>query len=105
KLKNQQLKVDEKIILEHGAVSEPVVLALAKNVREEFMSDVGVSISGVAGPGGGTKEKPVGTVWIGYSDKKKTVAKKFQFTKDRGINIQYSALAALNMIRINLDKD
>jgi nicotinamide-nucleotide amidase len=104
-LKNQQLKVDEKIIREHGAVSEPVVLALAKNVREEFLSDVGISISGVAGPGGGSKEKPVGTVWIGYSDKKKTVAKKFQFTKDRGINIQYSALAALNMIRINLDKD
>lgn len=104
-LKNQQLKVDEKIIREHGAVSEPVVLALAKNVRKEFLSDVGISISGVAGPGGGSKEKPVGTVWIGYSDKKKTVAKKFQFTKDRGINIQYSALAALNMIRINLDKD
>ena len=104
-LKNEQLKVDSEIIQEHGAVSEPVVLALAKNVREEFKSDVGVSISGIAGPGGGTEGKPVGTVWIGYSDKKKTVAKKFQFTKDRGINIHYSAIAALNMIRINLDKD
>ncbi|MEQ9466440.1 MAG: competence/damage-inducible protein A [Ekhidna sp.] len=104
-LKNEQLKVDNEIIRQHGAVSEPVVLALAENVRKEFRTEVGVSISGVAGPGGGTEEKPVGTVWIGYSDEKKTVAKRFQFTKDRMINIQFSALAALNMIRINLDKD
>lgn len=104
KLKNEQLNVPMKIIEEHGAVSEPVVLALAENVRKAFRSDVGVSISGIAGPGGGTPEKPVGTVWIGYSDKKKTVAKKFQFTKDRSINITYSAIAALNMIRINLEK-
>ena len=104
-LKNEQLKVDKKIILEQGAVSEPVVLALAENVRKEFNADVAVSISGIAGPSGGSEEKPVGTVWIGYSDKDKTVAKKFQFTKDRDINIQYSAIAALNMIRINLDKN
>lgn len=104
-LKNEQLRVDKKIIEGHGAVSEPVVLALAKNVREEFKSDIGISISGIAGPGGGTPEKPVGTVWIGYSDDKKTVAKKFQFIRDREINIKYSAMAALNMIRINLDKD
>ena len=64
-----------------------------------------LAASGVAGPAGGTAEKPVGTVWIGYSDAKKSVAKKFHFTKDRMINIQYSVLAALNMIRINLDKD
>ncbi|WP_420315822.1 competence/damage-inducible protein A [Ekhidna sp.] len=104
-LKNEQLKVDNKIMEEHGAVSEPVVLALAKNIREVFKADVGVGISGVAGPGGGSKEKPVGTVWIGYSDEKKTVAKKFQFVRDRNINIAYSVVAALNMIRINLDKD
>ncbi|WP_370087919.1 competence/damage-inducible protein A [Ekhidna sp.] len=104
-LKNEQLHVDMKIIQEHGAVSEPVVLALAKNVRKEFKSDVGVSISGIAGPGGGTPEKPVGTVWIGYADAKKNVAKKFQFIRDRELNIKYSAVAALNMIRINLDKD
>lgn len=104
KLKNEQLNVPMKIIEEHGAVSEPVVLALAENVRKTFRSDVGVSISGIAGPGGGTPEKPVGTVWIGYSDKEKTLAKKFQFTKDRSINITYSAIAALNMIRINLEK-
>lgn len=105
KLKNEQLQIPMEIIEQQGAVSEPVVLALAENVRKAFRSDIGVSISGIAGPGGGYAEKPVGTVWIGYSDSKKTVAKKFQFTKDRGINIHYSAIAALNMIRINLDKD
>ncbi|WP_421762719.1 competence/damage-inducible protein A [Ekhidna sp.] len=104
-LKNEQLKVDNKIIQEHGAVSEPVVLALAKNVRDEFKSDIGISISGIAGPGGGTPDKPVGTVWIGYADANKTVARKFQFIRDREINIKYSAIAALNMIRINLDKE
>ncbi len=104
-LKQHELGVDQKIIEEHGAVSEPVVLALAKNVRTKFGSDVGISVSGIAGPGGGSEEKPVGTVWIGYSDKKRTVAKLFRFIRDREVNIKYSAVAALNMIRINLDKD
>ncbi len=103
--KEKELGVDKKILEEHGAVSEPVVLALAKNARIKLRSDVGLSISGIAGPDGGTEEKPVGTVWIGYSDKHKTVAKKFRFIRDREINIKYSAVAALNMIRINLDKD
>ncbi|MEM7299201.1 MAG: competence/damage-inducible protein A [Bacteroidota bacterium] len=103
--KNEELKVPQEILEEHGAVSEPVVLALAKNVRSAFNSEVGISISGVAGPTGGTPEKPVGTVWIGYSDQHRTVAKKFQFLKDREINIKASTIAALNMVRINLDKD
>ena len=104
-VKEYELSVDKKIIEEHGAVSEPVVLALAENVRTKLGSDVGLSISGIAGPGGGSEEKPVGTVWIGYSDSKRTVAKQFRFIRDREINIKYSTVAALNMIRINLDKD
>lgn len=105
RMKNEQLQVPNEVLKEHGAVSEPVVLALAENARTAFKADVAVSVSGIAGPSGGTKEKPVGTVWIGYSDKYKTVAKRFQFTKDRAINIHYTAIAALNMIRINLDKE
>ncbi|NQZ78845.1 MAG: competence/damage-inducible protein A [Ekhidna sp.] len=104
-VKNEQLKVPSEILKEHGAVSEPVVLSLAENVRKELNTDVGVSVSGIAGPGGGSEEKPVGTVWIGYSDRNKTVAKKFQFIRNREINIKFSAIAALNMIRINLDKE
>ncbi|GAB4237668.1 MAG: competence/damage-inducible protein A [Ekhidna sp.] len=104
-LKSKQLDVPMETIMQHGAVSEQVVLALAKNIREAFQTDVGVSISGVAGPTGGSPEKPVGTVWIGFSDKNKTVAKRFQFTNDRDLNIKFTSMAALNMIRINLDKE
>lgn len=104
-LKNQQLNVSNEILQKDGAVSESVVLALAQNVKNAFNADVGVSISGIAGPGGGSDEKPVGTVWIGYADKNGAIAKKFNFTKNRSLNISYSATAALNMIRINLDKD
>lgn len=104
-LKNEQLRVPNEVLQKHGAVSEEVVKLLAENVREEFGSDVAVSVSGIAGPGGGSEEKPVGTVWFGYSDNKKTIARKFQFSKDRMLNIQFSAMTALNMIRINLDQD
>lgn len=102
-LKNEQLHVPLEVLEKHGAVSEPVVLALAENVRKEFRTDVGVSVSGIAGPGGGTKEKPVGTVWIAYADGQKSVAKEFHFTKNRNINIQFTAMAALNMIRMHLE--
>ncbi len=104
-LKKEQLQVDQEVLERHGAVSEPVVLALAENVRKTFHADVAVSVSGIAGPGGGTEEKPVGTVWIGYADSTKTLAKKFQLSKDRTINIQHSATVALDMIRINLDSN
>ncbi len=84
-----------------GAVSEGVVLQMAKSVREKLDADVGLSVSGIAGPGGGTEDKPVGTVWIGYSDRHQTIAKKFNFTKNRDLNIKLSALGALNMFRLN----
>jgi len=102
KLKNEQLRVPLEMLKKYGAVSEPVVLALSENVRKVCGSAIGISVSGIAGPTGGTEEKPVGTVWIGYSDRHKTAAKKFLFTKDRLLNIHYTAAAALNMIRINL---
>ncbi|MBR08687.1 MAG: competence/damage-inducible protein A [Rickettsiales bacterium] len=90
---------------EKGAVSEEVVVQMATAVREKLNADVGLSISGIAGPGGGTEEKPVGTVWICYSDKEKTIAKKFNFTRDRVLNIKFSALAALNMFRIHFSSN
>ena len=104
-LKNEQLQVSLEMLKKYGAVSEPVVLALAENIRKAFHTNIGVSVSGIAGPTGGTKEKPVGTVWIGYSEQGKRAAKKFLFTKDRMLNIQYTATAALDMIRINLAKN
>jgi len=100
-VKERSLDVNHEMMNEMGAVSEEVVVQMAKAVREKLQSDVGISISGIAGPDGGTEDKPVGTVWIAYSDKDKTVAKKYQFTKDRILNIQFAATTALNMFRIN----
>ncbi|MEQ8240118.1 MAG: competence/damage-inducible protein A [Cyclobacteriaceae bacterium] len=100
-VKERSLDVNHGMMNEMGAVSEEVVVQMAKAVREKLQSDVGISISGIAGPDGGTEDKPVGTVWIAYSDKHKTVAKKYQFSKDRILNIQFAATTALNMFRIN----
>ncbi len=100
-VKMKELGVEAKTLEEHGAVSEQVVRQMAMGVREKLGTTVGISTSGVAGPSGGSDEKPVGTVWIGYSDGEKTTAEKMTFTKDRGINIRLSTLAALNLLRLN----
>ncbi|MEQ8337669.1 MAG: competence/damage-inducible protein A [Cyclobacteriaceae bacterium] len=103
-VKHNMLNVDTKTLEKHGAVSEEVVLQMAKNVREKLNADVGLSISGVAGPDGGTEEKPVGLIWFGYSDKDKTIARKYNFSKDRILNIEFGARKALDLLRINLSE-
>ncbi len=100
-IKINALNVDPHTLEKHGAVSEEVVLQMARNVREKFGSDIGLSISGVAGPGGGTEEKPVGLIWFGYSDRDKTFAEKFNFSKDRLLNIEFGARKALDLLRNN----
>ena len=67
-LKINDVGVESDLIERYGAVSEEVVKQMASNVREKLMTDVGIAISGVAGPGGGTKEKPVGMVWLRVLD-------------------------------------
>lgn len=98
------LKVQEEAILNHGAVSEPTIIEMANRVRELFHADIGIATSGVAGPTGGTPEKPVGTVWIAYADGTETVTKKLQLWKDRTLNIKATAVALLNLVRISLSK-
>jgi nicotinamide-nucleotide amidase len=94
-IKLSQLKLDNNVIEENGAVSREVVEQMAQNVSEILDSDLGVGISGIAGPDGGTDEKPVGTVWIAVYYNGKTVSEKFQFGKIRSRNIERSANAAL----------
>ena len=78
---------------------------MAKNIRLKFKSSIGVASSGIAGPTGGTKEKPIGTIWIAYSDSKETKTRKLKLTKNRDLNIRLTCLNLLNMIRINLSKN
>jgi len=100
----QHLGVKPETLRDHGAVSEETIREMAILVRTKFKTDIGVATSGIAGPGGATPEKPVGTVWIAYSDKQQTVAKKLQLSKDRMVNIQIASHAALNLLRLSLDQ-
>jgi nicotinamide-nucleotide amidase len=103
-IKMSQLGVKPETLEKYGAVSEPTISEMANVVRARFHTDVGVATSGIAGPGGATPEKPVGMVWIAYSDKHQTVTKKLQLSKDRMINIRMASVAVLNLIRLSLPK-
>jgi nicotinamide-nucleotide amidase len=86
----------------HGAVSEACVIEMAERVREKFNADIGAASSGIAGPDGGSDEKPVGTVWIAYADGKKTIAKKLQLAQNRILNIELTEISVLNLVRKSL---
>ncbi|MEM9388929.1 MAG: competence/damage-inducible protein A [Bacteroidota bacterium] len=98
------LGVKQSTLEEYGAVSEQTVVEMANGVRKKFDTGVGVATSGIAGPDGGSEEKPVGTVWIAISTDRETIAKKLQLWKDREINIKAASIAVLNLIRITLSK-
>ena len=104
-VKMQQLDVSESSLMEFGAVSEEVVVQMAENVKIKLNTDYGIATSGIAGPDGGTEEKPVGTVWIAVSGPKRTLAQKFTFGKNRERNIRRSAVTALNILRKEILKD
>lgn len=103
-IKMRQLGVKPETLEKYGAVSEPTIIEMANIVRAKFNTDIGIATSGIAGPGGATADKPVGTVWIAYSDKHQTITRKLQLSKDRMINIKLASAAALNLIRQNLPK-
>jgi nicotinamide-nucleotide amidase len=98
-MKIEQLNVDPESMAAYGAVSEQTVVRMAEEVRKKLKTDYSISTSGIAGPGGGTPEKPVGTVWIAVSSADKTVARKFLFENNRERNIQRSAMAGFDMLR------
>lgn len=82
----------------YGAVSRETVLAMAHGARKQLDGDVAISVSGIAGPGGGTPEKPVGTTWVGLVAPDGEWANKFQFSGNREQNKSFSADAALEML-------
>ncbi|MCW3085280.1 MAG: damage-inducible protein CinA [Bacteroidetes bacterium] len=104
-IKESELGVPHEVIEKHGAVSQPVVEQMAKAIREKYKTDYSVSASGIAGPDGGTDEKPVGTVWIAVATPDKVISQKFLFGNNRERNIQKTANAALNMLKKELEDD
>lgn len=98
-IKTGVLGVDPAIISRHGAVSEETVRAMAAGMRKLAATDYAVAVTGIAGPTGGTPEKPVGTVWIAVASARGIVAEKHRFADDRQVNISRSASTALNLLR------
>lgn len=101
-VKTGVLGVPEEIISRHGAVSAECVEKMAEGVRELTGSDFAVATSGIAGPGGGSEEKPVGLAWIGISSANGTETYKVQYNGDRKRNIERSAAYALNKLRCKM---
>lgn len=97
-VKMQQLGVRRQSLEEHGAVSEQVACEMARGVREALGTTLGVATTGVAGPGGGSDEKPVGLVYIGLATPEGVEARPFQFEKNRWRNIQRSVTTALHLV-------
>jgi nicotinamide-nucleotide amidase len=105
-LKHSILGVNLKIIEQNGAVSKEVVEAMATAARQILGTNYAIATSGIAGPEGGTTEKPVGTVWIAVAgpDHDSVVSKLYNFANNRERNIIRSSQTALNMLRLELLK-
>ncbi len=102
RVKMDVLGVSPETLRKHGAVSEVVAVQMAEGVRQRLGADLGLSTTGVAGPAGGTSEKPVGTVWIGYADAGGVAAHRLQLVRDRMLNKQLTATFLLERVRKNL---
>lgn len=104
-VKTKLLGVDDKLIDSYGAVSEPVVIAMAEGARTLLSSDYAVATSGIAGPDGGTESKPAGTLWTAVSSASGTKAEMHTFGADRITNINRFSNVALNMLRKQILRD
>ena len=99
KAKEDLLQVKEKTLLEKGAVSEEVVIEMAKGAMQHIGSDYTIAVSGIMGPGGGLPDKPVGTVWMAAGNREKIITQRLHFRFERQLNIQLTAVNALNLLR------
>jgi len=98
-LKMKLLGVKPETLDAHGAVSEQTVIEMVQGALPLLGVDIAISASGIAGPTGGTPEKPVGLVWLAVGNKDLIVTKKIVAGKDRLKNIHYTAIVALDMLR------
>jgi nicotinamide-nucleotide amidase len=104
KAKTELLGVPKKLIEKHGAVSEQVACAMAIAARKKAKSDFAIAITGIAGPAGGSKQKPVGLVYISVCDRNDCQTKKCLFSYTRELIRTRAALAALNMLRLSFNR-
>ncbi len=102
--KTKLLGVSAEILETHGAVSAETVLQMARGVRMAFGADIGIATSGIAGPTGGSPDKPVGTTWIGFSSIKGEEARHFLFEGDRISIKEQAAQAALQILADHLQR-
>ena len=103
--KINQLHVQESALHDYGAVSQEVVEQMAIGVKRKLNTDYGLATSGIAGPTGGTAEKPVGTIWIALASKRGVISKKLNLGYSRDRNIHVTSLSVLNMLRLELLKN
>ncbi len=103
--KINQLHVQESALQGHGAVSQEVVEQMAIGVKRKLNTDYGLATSGIAGPTGGTADKPVGTIWIALASKSGVISKKLNLGYSRDRNIHVTSLSVLNMLRLELLKN
>ena len=96
--KLELLDIPKELLEKHGAVSEQVAKAMAEGIRKKSDVNIGIATTGIAGPTGGTSEKPVGLVYIAVSTADTTIVKKFQFSGDRMKNKESTCNAALHML-------
>jgi len=101
-VKMKQLGVRSETLEKFGAVSEETAIEMAEGVRKNLGTDIGFSSTGIAGPSGGTEEKPVGTIWLAFSSKEKIKTLKLNLAGTRELNIKHTAVNALNLIRLSL---
>ena len=100
--KVSRLGVEQQMLDEHGAVSEPVARLMAEGIRRVAGADIGVSVTGISGPTGGSDKKPVGLTYIAVSDSTGTWCGKYIYTHDRIKNKERTAQTALNLVRLRL---
>ncbi len=98
-IKVNTLGVPESMLLDHGAVSEPVVAAMAEGVRRLMHTTYALATSGIAGPDGGTEQKPVGTIWIACAGPDRTVTRLLTLSGQRAVNIELTTTYVLDLVR------